>query len=153
MGMLHLLPLPVAEVVGAHQALLVVGEVVEAGMVTIPDRMLEVSAVLQGVAHILVIRALGIEDVVQCSLASAGCTSGTRDGWSSSMDLFTRPLLPMLVGLLVRVAPRCRRSRLRSPNEVLSPFVGGDVDVCFSKQLLGGGRRLLQYGSDEGRVI
>jgi hypothetical protein len=30
--------------------------------------MLEVSTVPQGVAHILVIRALGIEDVVQCPL-------------------------------------------------------------------------------------
>jgi hypothetical protein len=45
---------------------------------------------------------------------------------------------------------QCRRSRLRSPDEVLSPFVGGDVEVRFPEQLLGGGRRLLQYGSDEG---
>jgi hypothetical protein len=115
--------------------------------------MLEVSAVPQGVAHILVIRALGVEDVVQCPLASAGYTSGTRDGWSSSVNLFTRPLLPTLVGLLVRVTPRCRRSRLHSSDEVLSPFVGGDVEVRFLEQLLRGGRRLLQYGSDEGRVI
>jgi hypothetical protein len=32
--------------------------------------MLVVSTVLQGVAHMLVIPALGIEDVVQCPLAS-----------------------------------------------------------------------------------
>jgi hypothetical protein len=115
--------------------------------------MLEVSTVLQGVAHILVIRVLGIEDVVQCPLASAGCTSGTRDGWSSDVDLFTRPLLPMLVGLLVCVTPRCRRSRLRSLDEVLSSFLGGDVEVRFLEQLLRGGRHLLQYGSDEDRVI
>jgi hypothetical protein len=115
--------------------------------------MLEVSTVPQGVAHILVIRALGIEDVVQCPLASTGCTSGTRDGWSSSVNLFTRPLLPTLVGLLVRVTPRCRRSRLRSPDEVLSLFVSSDVEVCFPEQLLGGGRRFLQYGSNEDRVI
>jgi hypothetical protein len=102
------------------------------------------------VAHVLVIRALGIKDVVQCPLASAGCTSGTRDGWFSDVDLFTRPLLPTLIGLLVRVMLQCRRSRLRSPDEVLSPFVGGDVEVRFPEQLLGGGRRLLQYGSDEG---
>jgi hypothetical protein len=76
----------------------VVGEVVEAGMVGHSDGMLEVSAVPQGVAHILVIRALGIEDVVQCLLASAGCTSGTRERWSGGVDLFTRPLLPTLVG-------------------------------------------------------
>jgi hypothetical protein len=30
----------------------------------VPHRMLEVSAVLKGVAHVLVVRALGIEDVV-----------------------------------------------------------------------------------------
>jgi hypothetical protein len=119
----------------------------------IPNGMLEVSVVSLGVAHILVIWALGIEDVVQCPLASAGCTSGTRDGWSNGVDLFTRPLLPTLVGLLVHVTPRCRRSRIPSPNEVLSPFVGGDVEVRFPEQLLGGGRRLLQYGSDEGRVV
>jgi hypothetical protein len=119
----------------------------------IPDGMLEISAFPQGVAHILVIRALGIEDVVQCPLASAECTSGTRDGWSSSMDLFTRPLLPMLVGLLVRVTLWCRWSRLRSSDKVLSPFIGGDVEVCFPEQLLGGGWCPLQYSSDEGRVI
>jgi hypothetical protein len=35
----------------------------------------------------------------------------------------------------------------------LSSLVGGDVEIGFSKQLLGGSRRFLQYGSDEGRVI
>jgi hypothetical protein len=35
----------------------------------------------------------------------------------------------------------------------MSPFVGGDVEIRLPEQLLGGGRRLLQYGSDEGRVI
>jgi hypothetical protein len=69
------------------------------------------------------------------------------------MNLFTGPLLPTLVGLQVRVTPRCRWSRLRSSDEVLSPFVSGDVEVRFPEQLLGGGRRLLQYGSDEGQVI
>jgi hypothetical protein len=43
--------------------------------------------------------------------------------------------------------------RFRSPDEVLSLFVSGDVEVRFSKQLFGGGQRFLQYGSDEGRVI
>jgi hypothetical protein len=69
------------------------------------------------------------------------------------VDFFTRPLLSTLVGLLVRVASRCRWCRLCSSDEVLSSFVGGDLEVGFSKQLLGGSRRLLQYGSDEGRVI
>jgi hypothetical protein len=58
-------------------------------------------------AYVLVIRALGIEDVIQCPFASTGCTSGMRDGWFDGMDLFTGPLLPTLVGLLVRVAPWC----------------------------------------------
>jgi hypothetical protein len=80
-------------------------------------------------AYILVIRALSIEDVVQCPLASAGCTSGTRDGWSGGMDLFTGPLLPTLVGLLVSIAPRCWWRGFRSPDEVLSPLVSGDVEV------------------------
>jgi hypothetical protein len=109
----------------------------------IPDGVLEVSAVLEGVAHIFVVRALGIEDVVQCPIASMGCPLGVRDGWSSSVDLFTRPLLLALVGLLVCVMPWCRWSRLRSLDEVLSPFVGSDVEVRLPEQLLGSGRRLL----------
>jgi hypothetical protein len=105
--------------------------------------VLEVSAVPDGVTHILVVRALGVKDVVQRSFASAGCPSGMKDGWSSGMDFFTRPLLPALVGLLVRVTPWCRWSRLRSPDEVLGSFVSGDVEVCLPEQLLGSGRRLL----------
>jgi hypothetical protein len=66
---------------------------------------------------------------------------------------FARSLLPAFVGLLVRVASWCRRCGLRSSDEVLGPLVGGDVEVGFPEQLLGGSRRLLQYGSDEGRVI
>jgi hypothetical protein len=115
--------------------------------------MLEVSTVSQGVAHIPVIRAPGIEDVVQCALTSSGCASGMRGEWSGGMDLFTGPLLPTLVGLLVRVALWCWWRRFRSPDEVLSPFVSSDVEVHFSKQLFGGGWCFLQYGSDEGRVI
>jgi hypothetical protein len=111
----------------------------------ITDGVLEVSAVPEGVAHIFVVRALGVEDVVQCSFASAGCPSGMRDGWSSGVDLFTRPLLLTLVGSLVCVMPWCRRSRLLPPplDEVLSPFVSGDVEVCFPEQLFRGGRCLL----------
>jgi hypothetical protein len=97
----------------------------------VPDGLLKVSAVPEGVAHVLVVRTLGVEDVVQCSFTSMGCPSGMRDGWSSVVDFFTRPLLPTLVGLLVRVTSWCRWCRLRSSDEVLSPFVGGDVEVCF----------------------
>jgi hypothetical protein len=109
----------------------------------IPGGVLEVSAVPEGVTHIFVVRALGVEDIVQCSFASAGCPSGTRDGWSSGMDFFTRPLLPALVVLLVHVTSWCRWSRLRSFDEVLGPFVGDDVEVHLPEQLLGSGRRLL----------
>jgi hypothetical protein len=119
----------------------------------VPDGVLEVSAVPKGVAHVLVVRILGIKDVVQCSFASIGCPSGTRDRWSGGVNLVARPLLPMFIGLLVRVASWCRWCRPCSPDEVLSSFVGGDVEVRLLEQLLGGGRRLLKYGSDEGRVI
>jgi hypothetical protein len=97
----------------------------------IPDGVLEVSAVPKGVAHVLMVQTLGVEDVIQCTFASAGCPSGTRGGWSGGVDFFTRPLLPTLVGLLVRVASWCRRCRLCSSDEVLSSFVGDDVEVRF----------------------
>jgi hypothetical protein len=119
----------------------------------VPDRVLEVSAVLKGVAHVSMVWTLGVEDVVQCSFSSMGCPSGTRDGWSGGVNLIARPLVPTLVGLLVRVASWCRRCRLCSSDEVMSSFIGGDVDVRLPEQLLGGIRCLLQYGSDEGRVI
>jgi hypothetical protein len=98
---------------------------------TVPDGVLEVSAVPEGVVHVFVVRALGIEDVVHCTFASARCSSGARGGWSSGMDFFARPLLPTLFALLVRVASWCRRCRLCSSDEVLSSFVGGDVEVRF----------------------
>jgi hypothetical protein len=97
----------------------------------VPNGVLEISVVPEGVAHVLVVRTLGVKDVIQCPFASAGCPSGMRDGWSGGVDFFARPLLPTLVGLLVRVASWCRRCRLRSSDEVLSPFVGSDVEVCF----------------------
>jgi hypothetical protein len=81
--------------------------------------------------HILVVRALGVKDVVQYSFASAGCPSGTRDGWSSGMDFFTRPLLPALVSLLVLVVSWCRWSGLRSPDEVMGTFISDDVEVLL----------------------
>jgi hypothetical protein len=119
----------------------------------VPDEMFEISAVPEGVAHVLMVRTLGVEDVVQCSLASVGCPSGAGDGWSGGVDFIARPLLPTFVGLLVCVAPWCRWCRLCSPDEVLSPFVGGDVEVRLPEQLFGGSQRLLKYDSDEGRVI
>jgi hypothetical protein len=109
----------------------------------VPDRVLEVSAVPKGVEHILVVRALGVEDVVHCAFASTRSSPGARGGWSGGVNFFARPLLPAFVGLLVRIALWCCWRRLRSSDEVLSSFVGSDVEVGFSEQLLGGSRRLL----------
>jgi hypothetical protein len=58
----------------------------------VPDRVLEVSAVPKGVAHVLVVRALGVEDVVQRVFASTRSSPGTRGGWSSGVNFFARPL-------------------------------------------------------------
>jgi hypothetical protein len=109
----------------------------------VPDGMLEVSAVPKGVAHILVVRALGVEDVVQRAFASTRSSPGARGGWSGGVNFFVRPLLPAFVGLLVRIASWCCWRRLRSSDEVLSSFVGGDLEVGFPEQLLEGSRRLL----------
>jgi hypothetical protein len=95
----------------------------------VPHGMLEVSVVPEGVAHVLVVRALGVEDVLQRVFTSARSSLGARGGWSGGMDFFTGPLFPTFVRLLVRVASRCRRRRLCSSDEVLSSFVGGDVEV------------------------
>jgi hypothetical protein len=84
----------------------------------VPHGVLEVSTVPEGVAHVLVVRALGVEDVVQLAFASMRSSSGTRGGRSGGVDLFTRPLLPAFVGLLVRVVSRCCRCRICSLDEV-----------------------------------
>jgi hypothetical protein len=102
--MLRLLPPPAVGVVEVLRVLLVVGEVAEVGKVGRSHGVLEVSAVPEGVAHVLVVRALGIEDVVQCTFASVRSSSGARGGLSSGVDFFTRPLLPTFV----RVVGSCR---------------------------------------------
>ena len=99
------------------------------------------------------VRALGVEDVVQRALTSARSSSGARGWWPGGVYFFAGPLLPAFVGLLVRVASWRRRCGLRSSDEVLGPLVSGDVEVCLSKQLFGGGRRFLQYGSDKGESL
>jgi hypothetical protein len=109
----------------------------------VPDGVLEVSAVPKGVAHVLVVRALGVEDVVQRAFASTRSSPGARGRWSGGVHFFARPLLPAFVGLLVRVASWCYGRRLRFSDEVLSSLVGGDVEVGFPEQLLGGSRCLL----------
>ena len=109
----------------------------------VPDGVLEVPAVTKSVAHVLVVRAMGVEDVVQRALASARSSSGARGRWSGGVHFFARPLFPAFVGLLVRVASWCRRCGLCSSDEVLGPLVGGDVEVSFPEQLLGSSRCLL----------
>jgi hypothetical protein len=64
-------------------------------------------------------------------------------GGSGGMYVLTRPLLPALVMLLVRVAMWCRWCRFCTSDEVLGSLVIGDLEVCLSKQLFGGGRRFL----------
>jgi hypothetical protein len=119
----------------------------------VPDGVLEVPAVPKSVAHVLVVRALGVEDVVQRALASTRSSSGAGSRWSDGVYFFARSLLPAFVRLLVRVASWCCLCGLCSPDEVQGSLVCGDVEVGFPEQLLGGSWRLLQYGSDEGRVV
>jgi hypothetical protein len=98
-----------------------------------PNGMLEVPAVPKSVAHVLVVRALGVEDVVQRALTSARSSSSARGRWSGGVHLFARSLLPAFVRLLVRVASGCYRCGLCSSDEVLGSLVGGDVEVGFPK--------------------
>jgi hypothetical protein len=44
----------------------------------VPNGVLEVPAIPEGVAHVLVVETLGVDDVVQCTFASSGCSSGAR---------------------------------------------------------------------------
>jgi hypothetical protein len=109
----------------------------------VPNGMLEVPAVPKIMAHVLVVRALGVEDVVQRALASARSSPGARGRWSGGMHLFARSLLPAFVGLLVHVVSWCCWSGLCSSDEVQGSLVGGDVEVGFPEQLLEGSWRLL----------
>jgi hypothetical protein len=105
--------------------------------------MLEIPAVPKSVVHVLVVWALGVEDVVQRALVSTRSSSGARGRWSGGVYLFAQSLLPAFVRLLVRVASWCCRCGLCSSDEVLGSLVGGDVEVGFLEQLLGGSWCLL----------
>jgi hypothetical protein len=115
-----------------------------------PDGMFEVSAAPPGVAHVLMVRTLGVEDFIQCPHSFARCAVGPSGRRPSGVHLLARPFLPALVRLLVHVPPW---HKFRAFDEVLGPLICGDVDVHLLEQLFGGGWRLLEYGSDEGRVI
>jgi hypothetical protein len=105
------------------------------------------------VAHVLVVRALGIEDFIECLYPTMECTAGSSDGWPGGVHLITGSFLPAPIWLLVRVTPWRGWCEFHASDEVLGPFIRGDVEVCLPEQLFGGGRRFLEYGSDEGRVI
>ena len=82
-----------------------------------------------------------------------GCTAGPSQGWPDSLYLLAGPLLPAAVRQLVRVALWCGWHGFRTFDEVLGPFIRGDVEVCLLEQLFEGDECFLEYGSDEGRVI
>jgi hypothetical protein len=114
-----------------------------------PDGVFEISVVPQGVVHVLVIRALGVEDLVQCSYSSAG-SSGR---WPDGMHLVTGSFLLAFVWQLVCISSQHEWCGFHTSDEVLGPLIHGDVDVHLPEQLFGGGRCLLMYGSDKGRVV
>jgi hypothetical protein len=66
------------------------------------------------------------------------------------VHLLAGPLLLTSIWLLVRVTPW---RGLRVFDDVLGPFIRGDVEVCLLEQLFGGGWCFLEYASDESRVI
>jgi hypothetical protein len=113
----------------------------------------EVSAVPQCVAHVLVIRTLVVEDLVQCSHSSAGYVAGSSDKWPSGVHLLAGPLFPAFVRLLVHIPPRRGRCGFCASDEVLGPLIHGDVDIRLLEQLFGGGRCLLKYGPDESGAL
>jgi hypothetical protein len=102
------------------------------------------------VAHVLVVRALGVKIFIQCLYPSAGCATGPSYRWPGSVHLLSGPLLLALVQLLVRISPW---RGFHASDEVLGPFIRSDVDVWHQEQLLGSGWCFLEYGLDEGRVV
>jgi hypothetical protein len=76
---------------------------------------------------------LGIEDFIQCPYPFGGRTTALSDGWPSGLHLLARPHLPAPVRLLDRVAPWHGWSRFCTSDEVMGPFIRGDVEVCFSE--------------------
>jgi hypothetical protein len=69
------------------------------------------------------------------------------------VHLLAGPLFPTFIWLLVHVSPRRGRCGFCASDEVLGPLIRGDVDVRLPEQLFRGGRCLLKYGPDKGRVV
>jgi hypothetical protein len=57
------------------------------------DGVFEISVVPQGVPHVLVIKTLGVKDLVQRSYPSAGCAVGSSGSWPSGVHLFSGSFL------------------------------------------------------------
>jgi hypothetical protein len=104
-----------------------------------PDEMFEVSIVPQGVAHVLVVQTLGVEDFVQCPHSSARCASGSSGRRPGGVHLRARPFFPALIWLLVHIRLWCGWRGFCASDEVLGPFICGDVDVFLLEQLFRGG--------------
>jgi hypothetical protein len=94
-----------------------------------------------------------MKDFIQCPYPSARCAAGSSDGWPDGLHLLAGPLLPAHVPLLVCVTLWHGWCGFCASDEVLSPFICGDVKVCLPEQLFEGGSYFLEYGLDEGRVI
>jgi hypothetical protein len=81
------------------------------------------------------------------------CTRLCPSETGVTVHLLVGPFFPALVRLLVRIPPWCGWRGFCASDEVLGPLILDDVDVRLPEQLFGGDWRLLEYGSDEGRVI
>jgi hypothetical protein len=62
-----------------------------------PDGVFEISAVPHGVSHVLVVRALGVEDLNQCPYPAAGRAMGSSCRWPGGVHFHPGPLLPAFV--------------------------------------------------------
>jgi hypothetical protein len=94
-----------------------------------PDRVLEVPAISQSVAHLLVVRTLGVEDLIQRPYSAAGHTAGPRWLVAQRCALLPEASCPSICPLMVHVLSWRWKCGLRASNEVLVSFVGGDVDI------------------------
>jgi hypothetical protein len=81
------------------------------------------------VAHLLVVWALGVKDLIQCSYNATRGAAGPSRWWPGGVHFFPGPFVPALVLLLVHVLLWCWGYRLHVADEVLVSFVGDDVHV------------------------
>jgi hypothetical protein len=87
------------------------------------------------VAHLLVVRALDDNDLIQRLYVASWHAAGPSRLGPNITHLISRPLVLALVRLLVPFLLRRMGCRLRVADEVLGLLVSGDVDVCLSEKL------------------